>query len=376
MLSHDDITPLAERSLLGGLMVDGRTFGELQRFVRGTDFADPWHRHVWVAMREAAVAGEPIDALTIGQSLLRRHGGRIADLPRLHQLYADAPAKPDPLPHARHVVDAGLRREIDGQGVLLRAGALEGAMSHEGRRVRAALRICGAAMLIAGERWADANGEPTDGLAERIPSRLRAGAEDLELRRVADKFVAEYPGPERADVIENERRLVASLVHHPTAIGPTADWLRPDQLVNLPWATVYAALTRMAAVGSHIDHTTVALATESLGRVRGAAPELGELISVVDAARGSIPGHLRQAVAGDHLRLAAAAGAAALHRGVESPEVPMVDLLETATTVLQRMDRLSSAFPDRIDVGRSGGRWQLGIDPPQAGPAIEGPAAS
>lgn len=375
MVTHDDATLLAERALLGSLLVDPRPFHDLERFVRGTDFTDPWHRHVWVAMREAAAAGTPIDTLALGHQMLHKLGGRIADLPRLHLLLHDAPAKPDPLPHARHVVESGVRREIDGQGVLLRATALEGSMSHEGRRVRAALRISGAAVLIAGERWADAIGDPTDNLAARLPARLRAGAEDLDLRRAADKFVGDYPGVERSEVIGHEQRLVASLVHHPTAISPTVAWMRPDQLVNRPWATVYSALAQMAVAGNHIDHATVALETSRVGRATGAAPGLPALLDTIEAERGSVPGHLRQLVAGDHLRMVASNGAAALHDGATSPDLPVSDLLQTATAVLHRMDHLSTAFPDQIDVGQYGRRGSLGIDPPTAGPAIEGPAA-
>ena len=375
MLTHDDVTLLAERSLLGCLLVDATPFRAIDGYVRASDFTDPWHRHVWVAMREAAAAGAPMDTLALGTHMLRKLGGRVADLPRLHLLLHDAPTRPDPVPHARHVVESGVRREIAGQGVLLRATALEGSMWHEGGRVRAALRISGAAVIIAGERWADANGHTTDGLSATIPARLRAGAEDLELRRAAGKFLGDYPGVDRAEVCLHEQRLVASLVNHPTAISPTVAWMRPDQLINRPWATVYSALAQMAASGHHIDQTTVALETARVGRVTGSAPGLPAMLDAIEGERHSVPGHLRQFVAGDHLRVVAVQGAAALRDEAASPDTQVVELLETATAVLQRMDRLSTAFPDQIDVGPQARRGSLGMDPPTAPPAIEGPAA-
>lgn len=375
MLTREDVTLLAERAMLGALLVDPAPFRELDAWVRGTDFSEPWHRQVWISMREAHVAAAPTDTVSLGMRMVQRYGPRIADLPRLHLLLHDAPQDPDPRPHARIVVDAGVRRDVDGQGVLLRATALEASMSHEGRPLRSALRIAGAAVLIACERWADANGEVTDHLTAQIPARLRAGADDLELRRAADKFVADYPGIDLTEVGRDEQRLVANLATHPTAISPTVAWMRPDQLTNRPWATVYSALAELAAGGQTIDPTMVAMATVRIARDTGVAPSLPALMNSVDYERTSVPGHLRQIVAGDHLRLAAAQGTEALHQGATSPDVPIVDLLQTATALLHRMQHLSTALPDQIDVGPRGRRGAWQIDPPAAGPISEGPAA-
>lgn len=375
MLTREDVTLLAERAMLGALLVDPAPLRELDAWVRGTDFSEPWHRQVWISMREAHVAGAPTDALSLGMRMLQRYGPRIADLPRLHLLLHDAPQDPDPRPHARIVVDAGVRRDVDGQGILLRATALEASMSHEGRPLRSALRIAGAAVLIACERWADANGEVTDRLTAQIPARLRAGADDLELRRAADKFVADYPGIDLTEVGRDEQRLVANLATHPTAISPTVAWIRPDQLTNRPWATVYSALAELAAGGQTIDPTMVAMATVRIAHDTGVAPSLPALMNSVDYERTSVPGHLRQIVAGDHLRLAAAQGTEALHQGATSPDVPIVDLLQTATALLHRMQHLSTALPDQIDVGPLGRRRAWQIDPPATGPISEGPAA-
>ena len=375
MLTREDVTLMAERAMLGALLVDPAPFRELDAWVRGTDITEPWHRQVWVSMREAHLAASPADAVSLGMHMLHRYGPRVADLPRLHLLLHDAPRDPDPRPHARIVVDAGVRRDVDGQGILLRATALEAAMSHEGRPLRSALRIAGAAVLIACERWADANGEVTERLTDQLPARLRAGADDLELRRVADKFVADYPGIDLAEVGRDEQRLVASLATHPTAISPTVAWMRPDQVTNRPWATVYSALAQLAAGGRTIAPTTVAMATVRIARDSGVAPSLPALINTIENERASVPGHLRQVVAGDHLRLVAAQGTEALHEGVTSPDVPIADLLQTATALLHRMQHLSSALPDQIDVGVRGRRGAWQIDPPAAGPTREGPAA-
>ena len=375
MLTREDVTLLAERAMLGALLVDQAPFRELDAWVRGTDFTEPWHRQVWISMREAHLAGAPTDAVSLGMHMLQRYGPRIADLPRLHMLLHDAPQDPDPRPHARIVVDAGVRCDVDGQCILLRATALEASMSHEGRPLRSALRIAGAAVLIACERWADANGEVTDHLTAQIPARLRAGADDRELRRAAGKFIADYPGIDPVRVADNEQRLVACLASHPTAISPTVAWMRPDQLTNRPWAAVYAGMAQLAAAGHSIDRSSIALATAQIGRATGAAPDVDALTDGIEAERASVPGHLRQVVAGDHLRLTAAQGTAALHDGATSFDVPVVDLLETATALLHRMQHLSTALPDQIDVGPRGRRGAWQIDPPAAGPISEGPAA-
>ena len=375
MMRTDDVALMAEKAMLGGLLLDPAPFPVVNGWVRGQDFSDGWNRTAWALMREAHAAGTSLSATELGAKLMERLGPAKAQLVRVHDLLSAVGRNPDARPAARVMVDAGVRREIAGQGVLIEAASLEAALSHEGRPLRAALRIAGAGYLVAGERWADAHGQTTEHLADLLPAQLRAGAADLELRRAADKFLGDYPGPGREEVRLHEQRLIACLATHPTAIGPTSDWLRPDRITNREWATVYAALVQMSDAGQWIDPVTLAMTTVRLSASSNAAPSLTRLIDAIEQERSSVPGYLRQVVAGDHLRLLAATGADTLRRQAAAPETDVADLLSTATTLVQTLSHLGSVLPDRLDIGPGRSSWGRGVDPPAAGTQHEGPVA-
>lgn len=366
MIATDDVVHLAEQATLGGLLLAPTHFHEINGWLRGQDFTDPWHRMAWVALREADIAGRTVDAEGLAGDLLDRHGPRVADIVRVHDLLAAVPRDPDPRPHARVVVEFGVRREIAAQGVLLEGAAALAAMHLEARPLHAALRIVGAGLLVAGERWAEASGEGSAHLADQLPTQLKAGAASLELRRTADKLVAQAPELGGADLQVNEARLVACLVSHPTAISPTIAWLRPDRLVNKPWRTVYVALGDLADRGQSIDPVSLATAVLRTGRLTGAAPTAGELAEAVVHERISVPGHLRRLVATDHVRQLAHSGAHALRAGAANPGTQIVDLLDTATVLIQSLRQIVSVMPDvagsgsvaHMPVLRDGAPWR------------------
>ncbi|NMR19196.1 DnaB-like helicase N-terminal domain-containing protein [Cellulomonas fimi] len=348
MIRTDDVVHLAEQATLGGLLLDPAPFAEVEAWVRGQDFADPWHRMVWAALREAHVAGRPLDVECLGVDLVARHGSRLADIVRIHDLVACVPANPDARPHARLVVEFGVRREIAAQGVLLEAAALHAATNLEAQPLHAALRIVGAGYLVAGERWALANGEEIGHFVDQLPTQLKAGAASLELRRTADKVLNHGPALDRAEARSHEARLVACLASHPTAIAPTYAWLGPDRLLNKPWRTVYLALGEMAETGRTIDPISLAAAVLRTARRTGTAPDAAELRDAVAAEESSVPGHLRRVVAGDQLRLLAHAGARVLRASAANPGTQVVDLLETGIRLVQALNVLSSVMPDAV----------------------------
>jgi replicative DNA helicase len=341
-----DVVNLAEQATLGGLLLAPEHFAEVNRWIRGQDFADPWHRKVWTTLREAHAAGAPIAAEPVAAAMVARFGARLADIIRVHDLLRVVPKNPDPRPHARVVVEFGARREIATQGVLLEAGAAIAARDHTSRHLEAMLQIVAAAFTIAGDRWEDATGRHPTTLTRRLPVALRAAAADKDLRRAADKHLTHIPELTSSDVQANEARLIATLASHPTAITPTAAWLAPDTLTNPPWRTVYHALTEMADGGEHIDPVSLAAHLMRSPRRTRSAPDLAELLDAIGAETASVPGHLSRVVAGDQLRRTARTGAATLRAEAADPRIDLGHLLAGGFTLLDCLRDLAAVLPD------------------------------
>ncbi|MGV8965228.1 MAG: DnaB-like helicase N-terminal domain-containing protein [Cellulomonas sp.] len=350
MIRTDDVVHLAEQATLGGLLLEPDHFVEVNRWVRGQDFADPWHRMVWTTLREAHAAGTAVGPVELGAQLTERFGSRLADIVRIHDLVRAAPAKPDPRPPARVVVEFGVRRELAAQGVLLEAAAASAALAGSRQQVDVMLRIVAAAFAIAGERWEDAIGRATPTVTGRLSVPLRAAATDLELRRAADKHLTRSPEPVASDAQHYEARLIACLASHPTAIAPTTAWLRPDSLTNPPWRTVYLALRDLAADGRSIDPISLVTEVMRVARTTGVAPAMSEILDAVAAEVPSVPGHLSRIVAGDQLRRTARVGAKALRVAAADPRTAVDDLLVQGFGLLQSMRDLAAALPTREGV--------------------------
>lgn len=378
-MGADDVVRLAEQATLGCLLWDPCHLGEVDAWLRGRDFTDPWHRQVWAFLREAHHAGTPLDALGLGRVLSERLAPHQVQLVRVHDLLHAAPTKGDARAYARLVVDHGVRREIAAQGVLLQAAALAAATTLEAKAVTAATRVVGAGLVVAAERWADAHGRATTHAADALPVQVRAAAHDLDLRLAADKYLSAYPAPDPEAAAVNEARLVACLVAHPTAIGPTLAWLDPGDLTNPPWRTVYAALEDLTAAGGDVDLVTVSAQILRTAKRTGPGPDLDTLIRGVDAETPSPPGHLRKVVAGDQLRAIAATGTTLLHMSATDPTCTVTELLGEAHAVLDRMRHLATVLPDDAAHPAAGSRLRLvhGRDLPPAAPgqAWDGPVA-
>ena len=133
-----------------------------------------------------------------------------------------------------------------------------------------------------------------------------------------------------------------------TAITPTQAWLPAERLTNRPWRTVYLALGELADTGHSVDSVSLATTVLRLSRQSGTAPDLSEILAAVGDETPSLPGHLRQLVAADQLRLLAHTGARALREGAANPTTRMPDLLGTAGDLVQDLSALSTALPDVI----------------------------
>ena len=379
MIRTDDVVRLAEEATLGSLLINPHHFAEVNMWLRGQDFTDPWHRQVWTLLREAHTAGAPLDALGLGAALRERLPSHQVQLVRVHDLLRAAPAKADARPSARLVVDHGVRREVASQTVLLEAAALAAATNLEAKAVTSASRVVGAAVLVASERWADSQGLDTPRMADRLPAQVRAAGANTDLRLAADKYLSCHPALDPRAVAVNEARLVACLVTHPTAIAPTIAWLDPQQMTNPTWRAVYAALGDLAATGCDVDLVTLSAQILRTAKRHGHGPDLEVLLRGVDAEIASLPGHLRKIVAGDQLRATAATGALLLRTTADDPAATVPELLDEAHIVLERLRHLASVLPD--DAAHPAGASHLRIvhtrelDQLQQPPAHEGPAA-
>ena len=149
---------LAETATLGSLLFDSDQFEQVARWLRSGDFADPWHAEVYVAMRERLAAGMRVEPEGVGRQLLERVGPRRADLPRIAGLLHATPVRPRPLRYAAMVLESSLRREVAGQGVLLRAAALSAALAQESRPVLAVTAMVEGTLATGEQRWQLASG--------------------------------------------------------------------------------------------------------------------------------------------------------------------------------------------------------------------------
>ena len=76
---HDDV---AEKSVLGAVLIDKDVFFNVSEFVKAEDFYSGAHREIFSAMTDLYQRSEPIDAITVSDALSRRNtletvGGRV-----------------------------------------------------------------------------------------------------------------------------------------------------------------------------------------------------------------------------------------------------------------------------------------------------------
>ena len=105
----------AEQSLLGGLMLDPRTWLEIADRVSANDFYRPQHRLIFTVLADLADAGEPIDNVTVrnalsNRSLLDKAGGA----PYLVDLVESTPGPSNVAAYAGIVVERATRRRLIG----------------------------------------------------------------------------------------------------------------------------------------------------------------------------------------------------------------------------------------------------------------------
>ncbi|WP_448060623.1 DnaB-like helicase N-terminal domain-containing protein [Cellulomonas hominis] len=345
MIGRDDAVELAEQAALGSLLYVPEATADVGTWLRPADFADMWHAHVYRVIHEHHVAGKPLDASDLGSQMLGDLGPRRANIVRVHDLLAAAPVAPQPAVYARMVLDAGLRREIAGLGVLLRAGALQSALSGGPAPVVNSSALVDAGLDSCARRWSLATGEPS-GRTEP-PVHLRAALSGRDLRLSADKYLRQHPRRDLVDEHAHEAALVGSLIAHPHAIGAVAAWLPPGHVVTPIWRTVYAATVELSELRQPVDLVTVAAATRRLGQHQP-SPSLPDLRAAVETGRLADPRVAAGDVAADQIQRIADNGAGQLIAGANNPGLHIGDLVDTGHIVTDALRRIACELPHAL----------------------------
>ncbi len=369
MQLQDDIIAYTERAALGALMLEGDHLTQVSRWLRATDFADPWHGEVFKTLLELHRAGHTTDPQALGAALAERLQPRLADLPRIHEVLAVTPERPDTLTYTRRIAETGMRRELGLQGVLLEAGALGAAQAGESRTMTGTCDLVDAALDAVQERWDRSRGRtPSAGLG---PLRLRATAQDPERFLRADRHVTAGPRRDVGAERVNERRLMASLMLHSNAIGGVAAWLTPPNLTDLACRAQFAAMLDLTGAGTRVDPVTVMWETQALVHISQAPVDLAVMRAAVEEVRlhGEAPERLAANVAGDQLRRIAENATFHIRTHASNPILDVGEVIGVGRAFTTTLRRVSTALPhERLDTGDR----HLALVPT---PALDGAAA-
>ncbi|WP_149203857.1 DnaB-like helicase N-terminal domain-containing protein [Actinotalea subterranea] len=341
----EDTVMLAEQATLGALMLDPAGIDRVRGWTRPGDFADWWHSQVFTALLERHAAGETVDVEAMAPVMVDRLGERSGGRLRLVDLISVVPARPDPAVYARLVVQAGSRREVAGQGVLLRAGALQSMLSESAGPVASACLMVDATLDGLAARWAAATGHAPAPTTTPIP--LRPAARPLEVRAGADKYLRARPARNQAAERDHVVTLIGSLIAHPDAIPTVATWLRPSQVPDPGWRAVYAAATDLAARGEHVDVVTVAWAAQALTEHASPAPSARQLREAADAGWFDHPGQAARIVAGEQLCALADHAATHLAGAADNPVLEVEEVIDTGHVLTNALRHGATGLPTR-----------------------------
>ncbi len=354
---------LAEQATLGCLLLEPTLTDTISPWLRAEDFSHPWHRSVFSTIRELHVARAPMDPRHVGQALLEQLGHRRADLPRVLDLLQAAPIHPRGQLYASMVLEASLRREVACQGVILQAAALSASLSQQSGPVTRITALIDATFARAENRWLTATGGRAD-TGPWMDSASEMRERDTALG--ADRLMRANPPLDPAGVRKNEERLVASLVTHPTHIGATAAWLRPEALSHPEWRPVYAALVQLSELGQPIDVVSVVWEVHRTSQCLGPGPGTRELREAADLAVADDPRYLGRNVACDQLRLTGDRAADALRSASANPGIDLVDVFQTGHLVASALRETASVLSQPATDGRAHLTAVRGVAPRRA----------
>lgn len=342
-----NVLPLAERATLGALLLDPAVVPTISAWLRAADFTDPWHREVYKTLRELHASEGGCGPTEVGLHLLDRLGPTRADLPRVLALLKAVPAAPDPRVYAVMVLEAALRHEVTGLGVLLRAGAVVAAGDGTAHAMAAATSTVDTLLDTAEARWEAAT-------SKRAPSRLGAARTTATTDRciAADRFLQAHPPVPASEVAEHEATLIAALLTHPDHLHATACWLRPAAVTSDAWRPVYEAMLHLHTYGRPIDAVSVLWEAQRSTPRTGAGPDPATVMSRVEGSLATSPGYWGRVVAADHLRLAADHAAQSLCTAADNPGLALAEVLGTGHVLTEALRTAARPLgtPDRARV--------------------------
>lgn len=339
---------LAEQATLGALLQTPPAIETVAAWLRAEDFTDPWHRTVYTALLEHARAGDPLAPARLGQVLTDRLGPRAAELPRIHDLIAATPIRPQPVAYARMVLEAAIRERTAVVGLLLRAGALAAAVTGDTRRLAGALDLVTATVNDDESRWATATATTT-GAAAHPPE---PPVDHAAVRRPAWRDAA--LGADRALtghdldpglVRDHERALIGALAAHPDQLPQVRPWLRVATVTDPDWRPVYAALLELARAGTGIDAVTVTWQVQACSPRYGPGPGTRAIRDGIEDAATVDVAYAARLVGADLLRRYAEHAATSLRTATGNPGVTVEDVLGTARLMATTLAGLADATP-------------------------------
>lgn len=118
-MSYDDRIPpndlAAEQCVLGSMLISPNAISDVIEMLHGRDFYRPAHQTVYERIFDMYGRGDPADAITVKDELLKRGElGRVGDAPYLHTLVASVPTAANAGYYAKIVREkARLRRLIE-----------------------------------------------------------------------------------------------------------------------------------------------------------------------------------------------------------------------------------------------------------------------
>jgi hypothetical protein len=334
------VTPveLAERALLGTLLLQPAQRTGVVGWLLADDFADPWHRDVYATIANDATVSSVTETY---RRFAAAHGPRRSPAARFATLIQSAPDRPVARRYAAMVLEASIRRQVAGIGVLLEAAAVRAASTAwSGREPLEVLRD----RLVAAERrWHTAQ-HPE---AQPVITAHAMPAVDALLG--AARLVAATPPPDPARVRDAESFVLAAILIDPRCLPGIAGRIRPGLFGEPGHRACYEAILDLAERGEPIDLVTVAWQQQHDRELHGPGLTVEDLAGLVALAPLGSPTYLTDQLATVAGRRIAADAAEQLRSLASRPGLDVEDLLFTtrlhAMSVRDAIDSISRHEP-------------------------------
>lgn len=260
---------IAERALLGAILVERERLGDVQDWLEPEDFYVYRHALVYAEILKLFAEDQDPSARAVMDRMLSvADTRRLVDGPFLHTLMESCPHPARAAVYGRMVLEGSIHRRTADRAEHL--GYIAQSNSPADVVIDELAREAGEwtrDLDALDERWMIAGGEMT-GTDENVPPPAAA-----DTPRIADEAA--------------EISTVASLLAHPRQLEQVASWLRPTDFTRPDTRALYAAITALAAVDQPVDSITVMWAAI---RDKGAIERVG-YEAVARLAAAGVPGY-------------------------------------------------------------------------------------